>query len=101
MAMHSSGLPCAYEIWDRWSAASESYQGGAATSAKWGSFGGRAGITIGTLFRLAKRAGWVRPLPSRRQEKLLPLVNVTLPPRKLLTAEEAQAIVRSVIRHSR
>src|SRR5262249_53423282 len=53
MALQSTGAPWAQEVWERWSAPSpkfdENVQG-----YKWGSFHADGGITIATLFALAK-----------------------------------------------
>lgn len=64
MSLHASGAPWAFEAWDQWSARGTSYSGGDSLRAKWGSFkddpSRRRGI--GTLFALAKEAGWSRPV---------------------------------------
>lgn len=58
MALHSEGLP--FAVYDDWSAASPKY-GPKKTRQSWDSFGGRSGITIGTLFHLAAAHGYIRP----------------------------------------
>lgn len=70
MALHSAGyhsdnLQTAFDIWDDWSRqCPEKYTGN--TVSQWKSFDAtkEGGIKIGTLFALAKEAGYVRPEPD-------------------------------------
>ncbi len=57
----------AFELWDAWSATSEKYPGSKETRQIWGSFKPKAegrGVTLGSLFRIAKQNGWVPPVPT-------------------------------------
>jgi P4 family phage/plasmid primase-like protien len=61
MALHSTGWgDCAKRLWDRWSEQSEKFDA-ASQDRTWNSFGVTDGeaITIGTVFYLAREAGWV------------------------------------------
>ena len=64
MGLQSTGQDWALEVWDAWSATGTKYAGRDALVEKWNSFsqeGNAAGsIGIGSLFALAKAAGWVR-----------------------------------------
>ena len=59
MALHSTGLPEARKIWDDWSKKSRKFNP-AEQEKKWKSFNADGSVTIGTLFHLAKEAGWSR-----------------------------------------
>jgi len=63
MALHACGAEWAFDVWDAWSQRSPKYQGDA-LAAKWASFGRQSGIgvSLGTLFALAREAGWERPV---------------------------------------
>lgn len=50
------------QIWHEWSSAGEKYNGQDLDS-KWPGFGG-GDVTLGTLFHIANRCGWVRPKPE-------------------------------------
>lgn len=52
-----------YTLWDQWSAKGSKYQGQRDTTYCWRSFHADkpGGITLGTLFKLARDAGWERP----------------------------------------
>ena len=65
MALHNSGHQEGYDIWDTWSARGKKYPGSAEMVKQWRSFHPSPdGITVGTLFALAYRAGWSRPEPD-------------------------------------
>src|SRR5204862_8022515 len=65
MALHaeSNGGPDGLALWDSWSAQSQKWSPGVCTI-RWGSFGGRKGITGGTIHALAEERGWSKPLRS-------------------------------------
>ena len=56
----------AYQLWDQWSARGTKYKGQRDTTYCWRSFHADkpGGITLGTLFKLARDAGWERPAPD-------------------------------------
>lgn len=58
MALHAGGF--AFELWDTWSRRGAKYTEGEAAK-KWNTFDGK-GVSIGTLFHMAKQAGYVPPL---------------------------------------
>lgn len=58
-----------YGIWDRWSARSAKYCGGEETRRRWQTFQPQGGVTLGTVFELAKRGGWS---PPRRSSPRVP-----------------------------
>lgn len=69
MALHWAGIQLnaefdAYLLWDEWSSTGQKYQGPKDTQACWRSFRADIGITIGTLFHIARSYGWKPPLPS-------------------------------------
>jgi hypothetical protein len=66
MALHSTGNEDAYRAWDEWSAQSSTkYAGQRHTAAQWKSFKSDPdGIGPGSLFHLARQAGWVKPQPD-------------------------------------
>ena len=65
MALHAetNGGADGLALWDSWSAQSPKWSPGVCTS-RWGSFGGRKGITGGTIYGMAEERGWSRPLRS-------------------------------------
>ena len=65
MALHAelNGGPDGLALWDSWSAQSQKWSPGVCTI-RWGSFGGRKGITGGTIYALAEERGWSKPLRS-------------------------------------
>ena len=62
MALHQTQWDCAFEMFDKWSRKGSKFKPGC-TEAKWVSFDARdaGGVTVGTLFKMAKEAGWVGP----------------------------------------
>jgi hypothetical protein len=62
MALHDAtgGSSAGLEMWDSWSSKGDKYQTGKC-AAKWESFTG-SGITIATLIKMAKDAGWTEPV---------------------------------------
>lgn len=72
-----------FEIWDAWSQGSDSYKPGDARSV-WKSFRGR-GVTIATLYKLAKDHGWRGQEPPSRPAR------APAPPREDDAARHAQA----------
>jgi hypothetical protein len=71
MSLHSTGQPWARGLWDQWSSRSEKYDP-RAQEAKWQSFHADGKVTMGTLFYLAREAGWQEPPPSRLKVKAQP-----------------------------
>jgi len=64
MAINAELHDAGFIIWDRWSAQSSKYPGEKELRSHWKSFGRSGGITIGSLFGMAKDAGWRPPRPS-------------------------------------
>jgi hypothetical protein len=71
MALHWAGEQTfnsdqAISIWNDWSAKGAKYPGENEIWGQWGSFRTTKGqvVTLGTLFHLARKHGWVRPLPD-------------------------------------
>ena len=59
MALHdwSGGSAAGLEVWGRWSSNGDSYRQGECTY-KWGTFGTGGGVTIRSVFHMARDAGW-------------------------------------------
>ena len=72
MALHHAGtqtneLDSAFMLWNDWSSRSiEKYKGECDLATRWRSFTAEKAnhVTLGTLFHMASRAGWVRPIPD-------------------------------------
>ena len=65
MALQSTGKPELIDLWDEWSQQSpDKYKGRRDIEACWRSFKPSNGITIGTLFHYAHKAGYTRPTPD-------------------------------------
>jgi hypothetical protein len=70
MGLHWAGVQIgdtdtAFHIWDEWSSQSpEKYKGQQDLVTQWRSFKPDNGVTLGTLFHIAKSYGWTRPLPD-------------------------------------
>jgi len=58
MALHAGGF--SFDLWDTWSRRGAKYTEGEAAK-KWNTFDGK-GVSIGTLFHMAEKAGYVPPL---------------------------------------
>jgi len=65
MALHEWDPNAGYPIWDSWSTRSEKYVDGE-TEEKWAGFTSGGGVTLGTLFDMAKKAGWEPPRHNRQ-----------------------------------
>lgn len=63
MALHHQLSNSGFAIWDAWSSRGEKYQGESDLQRRWQGFRPGHGITIATLFKYAKDAGW-RPKPT-------------------------------------
>jgi predicted P-loop ATPase len=62
MALHHGLGARGLEVWDQWSAGGAKYNAGECAQ-HWASFR-RSGVTMGTLFHMAKEAGWTSPLDA-------------------------------------
>jgi hypothetical protein len=67
MSLKSALGDAGFSLWDEWSSASPKYDA-RRMPAKWQSFDGQ-GITAGTLFHLARQAGWIGSPRVRRHER--------------------------------
>lgn len=67
MALHDWGHSEGRSIWDEWSRASSKFDA-ADQERTWNSFESSGGITLGTLFDLAKKGGW-RQAPAEEFER--------------------------------
>jgi hypothetical protein len=66
-----------FSIWDRWSQKSAKYPGATKAAKKWASFNPNGSLKLGTVFELAKRAGYSppsgpKPRPRADSESALP-----------------------------
>lgn len=71
MALHSTGAPNAFGLWNEWCQASEKYDGLGAKRKKWASFSDRPGdlgVSLTTIFALAQAEGWINPACREAQE---------------------------------
>lgn len=74
MALHDAtqGADAGFDLWNTWSARGDKYAGPSAMDRHWHSFGKATNpVTVGTLFMMAIKAGWLRPahlIPSRDEE---------------------------------
>ena len=64
MALHHWDAQAGLAIWDAWSARGEKYVA-EEPSLKWDGFTSGGGVTLGTLFDMAKKAGWEPPVHQR------------------------------------
>jgi len=64
MALHHWDAQAGLSLWDVWSARGEKYVAGE-PSLKWDGFTSGGGVTLGTLFDMAKKAGWEPPAHER------------------------------------
>ena len=60
----SDGTDVGFELFDAWSQGTPDKYSLAGCEAKWRSFGRRAGITLGTIFHLAREHGWSGGAPA-------------------------------------
>lgn len=65
MALHSELGGGGLGVWDMWSARSAKYPGNKDVESRWRSFRPGGGITIATLYGMAKQAGWQPPKRDR------------------------------------
>lgn len=65
MALHSELGDGGLSVWDSWSARSAKYPGNREVASHWRSFRAGGGITIATVYALAKQAGWKPPARER------------------------------------
>ena len=64
MALHHWDPQAGLSIWDAWSTRGEKYVDGE-PPLKWDGFTSGGGVTLGTLFEMAKKAGWSPPEKQR------------------------------------
>jgi putative DNA primase/helicase len=65
-ALKSSGDPAAFEIWDAWSRTAEDKYQPEGMATKWGTISADGGVSLGTLFLLAKEHGYI---PTSGEER--------------------------------
>jgi putative DNA primase/helicase len=68
LALKASLGEAGFALWDRWSMRSGKYPGTDATAKRWATFQ-PTGISVGTVFELAKRAGWAPPRQARAKHR--------------------------------
>ena len=94
MAIHSTGHPDGFALWDEWSSTSgEKYKKQEMTS-QWRSFKPtEAGIKLGTLIHHAIEAGWKRPMPDAAHlfAQVAPVKVDVRPPLKKHTLADLQS----------
>lgn len=73
MALHSTGAPEAFELWDTWSQRSDKYDA-AGQRRKWASFGRRDGLHVESIFVWAVDRGW----PGAATHVAVPAQSVTI-----------------------
>lgn len=103
MGIHSECPGMAgFSIWQKWSIlndAAEKYDEGDSITT-WQSFGQRGGLTIGTLFKMAKDAGWKPVDPSRANgqvvEKHTALVSVNADAWMAIDPDPVDAVVSNL-----
>lgn len=61
MAVHAELGEGGWPVWNYWSSRSAKYPGDKDLLSHWKSFGGKAGVTGATIFKLARNAGWRPP----------------------------------------
>lgn len=67
MALHAELGDSGLAVWDAWSARSAKYPGNREVATHWRSFRAGGGVTIGTLYGMAKDSGWKPPRQPRRE----------------------------------
>lgn len=67
MAIHHDGGELS--LWEEWSRSAPSKYEAGACERKWRTFTAGGGITVGTVYDLAKRNGWKGKAPRRRKKK--------------------------------
>lgn len=80
MALHSALGAEGFGLWDAWSARSDKYPGQNVLGSHWKSFKA-GGVQIGTLFHLAKQAGWKPIHTAKEKERPVGDVGAKQPPR--------------------
>lgn len=65
MALHAELGDAGLMVWDSWSARSAKYPGNREVASHWRSFRPGGGVTIATLYGMAKQAGWKPPARER------------------------------------
>jgi hypothetical protein len=79
MALHSTGEAWAEALWTTWSQQSTKYRE-KKQHKSWESFDANGGVTLGTLFHLAKEAGWRSPVETQHtQQESVRMTSGTLP----------------------
>jgi predicted P-loop ATPase len=73
MALHAELSDEGFGLWDAWSARSDKYPGSEGLRTHWSSFKPGA-VKIGTLFHLAKLAGWKPPRQARKAASATPRI---------------------------
>lgn len=89
MAAKAAGI--GFDEFDAWSGGGENYSGTAETLVVWKSFRADGGIGAGTLFMLAKEAGWQEPTDTQRARRRPALVAVPTAPTWAPVPEDAPA----------
>jgi Virulence-associated protein E/Bifunctional DNA primase/polymerase, N-terminal/Primase C terminal 2 (PriCT-2) len=72
LGWEGNGADLGYSIWNSWSETCQAKYSVAACEEKWRSFGrsGRQGVTLGTVYHMARAAGWTGGAPEPMQPKL-------------------------------
>ena len=99
MALHATGAgQQTFGIWCEWSQGSDKYD--AADQARvWASFGEQSGVTLSSLYGLAKRHGWVDPGTPAQATGAAPDSNrfEILTPSELMLAPRPKWLVRNLL----
>jgi Virulence-associated protein E/Bifunctional DNA primase/polymerase, N-terminal/Primase C terminal 2 (PriCT-2) len=84
----SDGTDIGFSIWDAWCAQSEHYNP-AGLEFKWKSFGRRTGVTLGTVYHMAREAGWNGGAPDPAAKPVNGVNGVHALPAAFLNAPQA------------
>jgi hypothetical protein len=67
-ALHTAFGATGKDLWHSWSAHGSLYEGDRNIDTHWKSFGKKEGVTLGTLFHIAKQAGWEPPTKASERK---------------------------------
>jgi hypothetical protein len=67
-ALHTAFGAAGKDLWHSWSAHGSLYEGDRNIDTHWKSFGKKEGVTLGTLFHIAKQAGWEPPTKASERK---------------------------------
>ena len=92
-ALHTAFGAQGKDLWHSWSANGSLYEGDRNIETHWKSFGKKEGVTLGTLFHIAKQGGWEPPTKASERKSAVEDFQNLLNPVPVATGSQDEPVI--------